>query len=83
MSDTTPAAAAEFHKRIMALAPGRRMAMACEMFGTAKALARASILQHGPLPESEVRCQLFLRFYGHDFDEPERARILEYLRKGS
>ena len=79
MRDTTPAMEAEYNRRIMALSPGRRMAIACEMFGTAKALARASILHDGPKPEHEVRRQLFLHFYGDDFSEAERARILDYL----
>jgi hypothetical protein len=64
----------------MALPPGRRVAMACEMFQTAKALARAGILQNGPLPEVEIRCRLFLQFYGSDFSAEDRTRILESLR---
>lgn len=80
MTDTTPEVAEDLRRRILALSPGRRLAMACEMFQTAKALARAGILQHGPLPESEVRCQLFLRFYGNDFNEEQRTKILEALR---
>ena len=69
----------EYRKRIMALSPERRLAMACSMFQTAKSLARAGILQSGPLPESEVRRQLFLRFYGSEFTIEERARILASL----
>jgi len=79
MTDTSPDMVAEYRRRIMALSPERRLAMACEMFQTAKALARAGILQNGPLPECEVRRQLFLRFYGSEFDEEERARILASL----
>ena len=80
MSDTTPAVAAEYRRRLMALTPGQRVAMACDMFDTAKALARAGILKNGPLPEAELRVRLFLRFYGNDFSTAECARIVEHLR---
>ena len=43
----------------------------------ARTPVRAAILKDGPLPETEVRRQLLLRFYGHDFSEAERLRILE------
>jgi hypothetical protein len=69
-----------YHRLLMELPPARRLAMACDMFTTAKAFARAGILRDGPLPESEIRCRLFLRFYGNDFSEEERAKILAELR---
>jgi hypothetical protein len=80
MSDTTPEMAAEYRRRLMALSPERRVLMAFDMFDTARAFARGGILKDGPLPESEVRCQLFLRFYGRDFSEDEKVKILAYLR---
>jgi len=78
--DTTPEMAAEYRKRLMALSPERRVLMAFDVFDTARAFARAGILKDGPLPESEVRCQLFLRFYGRDFGEEEKTKILAHLR---
>jgi len=82
MMDTTPDIAAEYHRRLMALSPARRLAMACDMFTTAKAFARAGILKDGPHPESEVRCRMFLHFYGNDFSEEEKAKILAHIRAG-
>jgi len=79
VNDTDPVVAAEYRRMLMALSPGQRVAMACSMFQTAKALARAGILQNGPLPESEVRRQLFLRFYGREFTEEQRDSILAAL----
>ena len=72
---------AEYNRRIMALSPGRRMAMACEMFGTAKTLARARLRAEGVRDEAEMRCRMFLRFYGDDFSEAEKSKILAHLRK--
>jgi hypothetical protein len=47
------------------------------MYATARALAVASIVEADPTASAgEVRQALFLRFYGHEFDEQTRARIL-------
>jgi hypothetical protein len=80
MTDTTPEMAELYHRLLMELPPARRLAMACDMFTTARAFARAGILRDGPLPESEVRCRLFLHFYGSDFTEQEKTKILASLR---
>jgi len=81
VTDTTPEMAELYHRLLMELPPARRLAMACDMFTAAKAFARAGILKDGPLPESEVRCRLFLRFYGNDFSEEDKVHILVSLRK--
>jgi hypothetical protein len=64
----------------MSLTPEERLAMACRMFATAKALVRAAILNKGPVPPEEVRGLLFLRLYGEDFSEADRAKILATLQ---
>lgn len=57
--------------------PSQRAAMACGMFETARELARAGIiLQYGAEGEAHMRKYLFLRFYGEDFDEEKKRRIL-------
>ena len=50
-----------------------RMAMGCQMFDAAKAMARASLAH---LPEQQLRVELFKRFYGSEFDEKTRNRII-------
>ena len=79
MNDTTPEMAALYHRLLTELPPARRVAMACDMFTAARALARAGILRDGPLSESEIRCHLFLRFYANDFSEEEKTKILASL----
>ena len=57
--------------------PSQRVEMACGMFESARELARAGIiLQHGAEGEAHMRKYLFLRFYGEDFDEEKKRRIL-------
>lgn len=55
--------------------------MACRMHSTGKALVRAGILKsHGALRPSRLREEIFLRFYGRDFDDARRRKILKHLR---
>lgn len=77
MNDTT-ARADVLMKRLMATkTPSERVEIACGMFETARELARAGIiLQHGAEGEAHMRKYLFLRFYGEDFDEDKKRRIL-------
>ncbi len=66
-----------FRKMIMARSPQERLAMACRMFATAKALVRSGIKEkHGLIDGYELRKHIFLRLYGQDLGEAERATIL-------
>jgi len=81
MRDTTAEIEAEYRGRILALSPARRLTMACRMYSTGKALVRAGLLKsHGTLDAARLREEIFFRFYGRDFDDTERERILEHLR---
>ena len=54
--------------------------MADSMFSSARRLVVASILAADPSASpAAIRRGLFLRFYGHEFDEPTRERILDRL----
>jgi len=65
-----------FRKMIMARSPQERLAMACRMFGTAKALVRAGIeKEHGLLRLDKLREHVFLRLYGQDLGKAERTTI--------
>jgi hypothetical protein len=67
---------------LLARSAEERLKMACSMGATARALVRASVLARDPhATPAAVRRQLFLRFYGNDFDAPERERILEWLSR--
>ena len=64
----------------MAKSPGERLAMACCMFETFKALILAEIrATNRNLTERDVRKQLFLRLYGQDFGPEQRERILAHF----
>ena len=78
-SDTTPEMEARYREMIMALSPGDRVAMGCQMFNTAKALVVAG-LEAEENPEGlSMPARIFLRIYGNDFEPDERARIVAVL----
>jgi hypothetical protein len=74
--DTPADVERRYHAMLMALSPGRRMAMAFGMFDAARALAEAGLRAAGVSDPREVRWALFLRFYGPDFGIEERHAIL-------
>ena len=79
MKDTPDSVEAEYRRRVMSLEPGERLAMACRMFSAAKALALAGMTEREIESAGGVRAALFLRFYGRDFSEAERAKIVAHL----
>ena len=83
MKDTSEDMQERYEAMLMALSPGERVAMACRMFNTAKALAIAGI-QHreGPIDDPVLlRQKLFLHFYRDDFTPEETERILAHIAK--
>lgn len=81
MRDTPPALDAKYRAMLLERSGEERLKMAGSMYATARALVVASILEADPTASpAALRQALFLRFYGHEFDEPTRARILSRLR---
>ena len=80
MNDTSPEMEQCFREMLMARSGEERLTMGCSMHATAKALVRAAILQNNPdATPKQIRHDLFLRFYGQDFDAATRERILRTL----
>ena len=76
MRDTSPSIEREMKDRFKRLSGCDRLKMGCSMFDMAKELVLASL---PPCSPQEQRRQIFLRFYGSDFDADRRDRILAYL----
>lgn len=80
MNDTSPAAAAKMRELIQQKTPVERLLMGCSMFDFSKQLAAQSILASFPgITRAQFRRELFLRFYGEDFDLAQKERIIEHL----
>ena len=80
MDDTTPEISEKIREMIRGKTPLERLEMGCSMFETSRQLITRAILEENPqISEKGLKQQLFLRFYGNDFDEQEREKILHYL----
>ena len=82
MKDTAPEMERKYRRMLLGQSGAERLRMGSSMFSTARALAIASILEKDPsAPPARLREQIFLRFYGADFDADERERIVARLRR--
>ena len=65
---------------LMEKSGAERLKMACGMFDMAQALVRSNLKSQG-FSEEEIPVQLFLRFYGREFDSETTARIVEAISR--
>ncbi|RPI73736.1 MAG: hypothetical protein EHM47_05445 [Ignavibacteriales bacterium] len=77
MNDTRPEAKKIQDKLFARLSGEERLLMGLEMYETARKIVLASFPRD--LPENEIRKRLFLRFYGIDFSEEEKKKILKRM----
>jgi hypothetical protein len=82
MKDTSPEIERMFNDGIMRKTPEERLNITSDMFETAKKLVMSSIRQtHPNIDPVELRIQTFMRFYGHEYQPSELARILSWIKK--
>jgi len=78
MNDTSPEIEKIVTDKMKRLSGEERLKMGASMFDMAKKMVLASL----PIQEeSECRIRLFLRFYGNDFDEQEREKIIRHIKE--
>jgi hypothetical protein len=77
MNDTPADVADRYRNMLMQRTGEARFLMGCAMRDTARALVEASLREQDPqATEATIRKGVFLRFYGHEFDAPTRAKIV-------
>jgi len=82
MDDTTPEMTQKMCEMIQAKSPAERCKMGCSMCETSRYLVTQAILRDNPrISKTALRQELFLKFYGSDFDPIARAKILNHLKK--
>lgn len=80
MRDTPAAVERKFRQMLLKRSGAERLKMGCSMYATARALAKAALLQEHPNANpAELKRLLFLLFYGIDFEPEERNRIASAL----
>jgi hypothetical protein len=80
MKDTSTDMEQKYREMLLRRSGEERLKMGCSMHATAQALVRASVLAKNPKASpAEIRRELFLRFYGAEFDSETKDKILGVL----
>lgn len=77
MNDTSDLIKEKLEANYASISGEEKLLMALSMFETARELVIASLPKD--ISESELRKELFLRFYGNDFDEDQKIKIIQRL----
>jgi hypothetical protein len=82
MDDTNPKIAQKMREMILMKSPLERIEMANSMHETSKYLITRSILEKNPhISRADLKKELFLRFYGNDFDLASQEKIIKHFEK--
>ena len=80
MNDTSPAIKKRFQEMVMSRTPQERLQMASRMFDSGRKLAIAGIEDRKKgLSKKQLRAQLFIRLYGHDFPSDKLKEIMREM----
>ncbi len=80
MNDTHPDVAIRFRELIMRKSGEQRLLMGCSMYDTAKQIVLNSICNRQPgITDAEIKREIFLRFYGPEFNQAERDKFFSAL----
>ncbi len=80
MNDTHPDVAIRFRELMMSKTGEQRLLMGCSMYDAAKQIVRSAIYNSRPgITETEIKKEIFLRFYGQEFSQAERDKFFSAL----
>lgn len=80
MRDTSPEMDQKMREMISKKTPAERVKMGCSMHDMSKILVGLGIRSRNPnISPVEFRKELFLSFYGNDFDAVQKEKILKHL----
>ena len=80
MNDTNPEIAARYRNMIMRKSGEERMLIGCSMYDTAKKIILSAIRNNHPgITDDEIKREIFLRFYGPEFNPEERKKLLSEI----
>ena len=78
--DTNPEIAVRYRELMMRKSSEERLLMGCSMYDTAKEIVRSAIYNSRPgITETELKREIFLRFYGPEFSQADREKLLSAL----
>jgi hypothetical protein len=84
MNDTPPEIDERYRAMLLQRTGEERLIMGCAMRDTARAMVEASLRQQDRNATVEtIRKGVFLRFYGHEFDQETCAKILAAIESSA
>jgi len=80
MFDTHPEIAVRYRDLMMSKTGQERLVMGCSMYDTAKQIVLSAVRNRRPgITDAEIKREIFLRFYGQEFSETDREKLLSAL----
>ena len=80
MFDTHHDVAIRFRDLMMSKTGQQRLLMGCSMYDTAKKIVRSAIYNSRPeITDEDMKKEIFLRFYGNEFNQADREKFLSAL----
>ena len=80
MLDTHPDIAVRFRNMMMRKSGEQRLRMGCSMYDAAKQIVRSAVYEsHPEATDAEMKREIFLRFYGHEFSAADREKFVAAL----
>lgn len=80
MDDTSPEIAEKMRELMQKKTMKERLEMTCSMIDASKKLVTCGILHNNPtISPRDLKKELFLKFYGDDFDSATKEEILKYF----
>ena len=84
MNDTSPEMDERYRAMLLQRTGEERLIMGCAMRDTARAIVEASLREQDQNATVEtIRKGVFLRFYGHEFEQETRAKILAAIESAA
>ncbi|MHC4628699.1 MAG: hypothetical protein ACYTDV_17105 [Planctomycetota bacterium] len=82
MRDTHPDIAVQYRNMMMRRSGEERLRMGCSMYDAARQIVRSAILEtNAGVTDAEMKKEIFLRFYGHEFSRNERDKVISALTR--
>jgi hypothetical protein len=77
MDDTSPKIAEKMREMFRKKTASERIHMSFDMYALSKRLVTSAILRENPhISPLDLKKQLFLKFYGNDYSEEKKQKIL-------
>jgi len=80
MDDTCPEIASKFQDLIMQKSGEQRLMMGFSMYDTARQIVQSAIYnKHPDITESDLKKEIFVRFYGLDFCRADIEKVISSI----